>query len=325
MKKNMKNALTLFIALLLTANSFGQARKPTIMVVPSERFCIANGYSMTYDNQGTQTVLPDYRKALQGDADLRMAISKMSGIMSDREFPLKDLEQEMRNLASESAETAMLTGADGGSVVESPIDILKRTAKADIILDLDFSVVKQGPKNSIMFTLNGLDAYTSKNIASSAGEGKPSTSASVELLLEEAVLSHMDEFCGRLMSYFDDMFANGREVKIMVKLFDGADVNLNEEFSYNGNTDELGTLIEDWISDNTVNGRYGLSDATENFQRYEQVRIPMFYERNGKQRAMDTRTYVNNLKRFLSEAPFNLESKVYMRGLGEAWLVIGEK
>lgn len=321
----MKNALTLFIALLLTANSFGQARKPTIMVVPSERFCIANGYSVTYDNQGTQTVLPDYRKALQGDADLRMAISKMSGIMSDREFPLKDLEQEMRNLASESAETAMLTGADGGSVVESPIDILKRTAKADIILDLDFSVVKQGPKNSIMFTLNGLDAYTSKNIASSAGEGKPSTSASVELLLEEAVLSHMDEFCGRLMSYFDDMFANGREVKIMVKLFDGADVNLNEEFSYNGNTDELGTLIEDWISDNTVNGRYGLSDATENFQRYEQVRIPMFYERNGKQRAMDTRTYVNNLKKFLSEAPFNLESKVYMRGLGEAWLVIGEK
>lgn len=321
----MKNALTLFIALFLVTISFGQAKKPTIMVVPSERFCIANGYSMTFDNQGTQTVLPDYRKALQSDADLRMAISKMSGIMSDREFPLKDLEQEMRNLASESAETAMLTGADGGSVVESPIDILKRTAKADIILDLDFSVVKQGPKNSIMFTLNGLDAYTSKNIASSAGEGKPSTSASVELLLEEAVLSHMDEFCGRLMSYFDDMFANGREVKIMVKLFDGADVNLNEEFSYNGNTDELGTLIEDWISDNTVNGRYGLSDATENFQRYEQVRIPMFYERNGKQRAMDTRTYVNNLKKFLSEAPFNLESKVYMRGLGEAWLVIGEK
>lgn len=321
----MKRFLTLSIALFLVTISFGQAKKPTIMVVPSERFCIANGYSMTFDNQGTQTVLPDYRKALQNDADLRMAISKMSGIMSDREFPLKDLEQEMRNLASESAETAMLTGADGGSVVESPIDILKRTAKADIILDLDFSVVKQGPKSSIMFTINGLDAYTSKNIASSAGEGKPSTSASVELLLEEAVLSHMDEFCGRLMSYFDDMFANGREVKIMVKLFDGADVNLNEEFSYNGNTDELGTLIEDWISDNTVNGRYGLSDASENFQRYEQVRIPMFYERNGKQRAMDTRTYVNNLKKFLSEAPFNLESKVYMRGLGEAWLVIGEK
>ncbi len=309
---------------MLTASVFGQAKKPTIMVVPSDRYCIANGYSMTFDNQGTQTVLPDYKKALQNDSDLRLAISKMSGIMSDREFPLKDLEQELRNIANESAESSLIMGSAGGSVVESPIDVLKRTAKADIIMDLDFSVERQGPKKHIKFILNGLDAYTSKNIASSSGAGEPSSAASVDLLVEEAVLSHMDEFCGRLQAHFDDMFNNGREVKIMVKLF-GADVNLNDEYDYNGTTDELNIFIEDWMADNTVNGRFSISDATENFQRYEQVRIPMFYERNGRQRAMDTRTFVNNLKKFLSEAPFNLESKVYMRGLGEAWLIIGEK
>ena len=310
---------------MLTASVFGQAKKPTIMVVPSERYCIANGYSMTFDNQGTQTVLPDYKKALQNDSDLRLAISKMSGIMSDREFPLKDLEQELRNIANESAESSLIMGSAGGSIVESPIDVLKRTAKADIIMDLDFTVERQGPKKHIKFILNGLDAYTSKNIASSSGAGEPSSAASVDLLVEEAVLSHMDEFCGRLQAHFDDMFNNGREVKIMVKLFDGADVNLNDEYDYNGTTDELNIFIEDWMADNTVNGRFSISDATENFQRYEQVRIPMFYERNGRQRAMDTRTFVNNLKKFLSEAPFNLESKVYMRGLGEAWLIIGEK
>lgn len=321
----MKKLLIFSAAIMLTASVFGQAKKPTIMVVPSERYCIANGYSMTFDNQGTQTVLPDYKKALQNDSDLRLAISKMSGIMSDREFPLKDLEQELRNIANESAESSLIMGSAGGSVVESPIDVLKRTAKADIIMDLDFSVERQGPKKHIKFILNGLDAYTSKNIASSSGAGEPSSAASVDLLVEEAVLSHMDEFCGRLQAHFDDMFNNGREVKIMVKLFDGADVNLNDEYDYNGTTDELNIFIEDWMADNTVNGRFSISDATENFQRYEQVRIPMFYERNGRQRAMDTRTFVNNLKKFLSEAPFNLESKVYMRGLGEAWLIIGEK
>ncbi|MBO7477053.1 MAG: hypothetical protein J6U04_03875 [Salinivirgaceae bacterium] len=321
----MKKLLIFSAAMMLTASVFGQAKKPTIMVVPSDRYCIANGYSMTFDNQGTQTVLPDYKKALQNDSDLRLAISKMSGIMSDREFPLKDLEQELRNIANESAESSLIMGSAGGSVVESPIDVLKRTAKADIIMDLDFTVERQGPKKHIKFILNGLDAYTSKNIASSSGAGEPSTAASVDLLVEEAVLSHMDEFCGRLQAHFDDMFNNGREVKIMVKLFDGADVNLNDEFDYNGTTDELNIFIEDWMADNTVNGRFSISDATENFQRYEQVRIPMFYERNGRQRAMDTRTFVNNLKKFLSEAPFNLESKVYMRGLGEAWLIIGEK
>lgn len=321
----MRKMLMFSVALMLAASAFGQAKKPTIMVVPSDRYCITKGYSTKINNQGTETELPDYKKALQNDAELRMAISKMSGIMADREFPLKDLEQELRNIANESAESAMLTGSGGSSVSESPIDVLKRTAKADIIMDLDFSVVKQGPKNSIMYTLNGLDAYTSKNIASSTGVGSPSTSASVELLIEEAVLSHMDEFCGRLQAHFDDMFNNGREVKIMVKVFDGSDVNLSDEYDYNGETDELSIFIEDWMADNTVSGRFSLSDATENFQRYEQVRIPMFYERNGRQRAMDTRTFVNNLKKFLAEAPFNLESKVYMRGLGEAWVIIGEK
>jgi hypothetical protein len=317
----MKRILILSAALVLAVSSvMGQAKKPTIMVVPSDRYCISKGYMTTFDNQD----MPDYKKALQNDADLRMAISKISGMMADREFPLKDLEQELRNISNESAESAMITGSGGSSVAESPVDVLKRTAKADIIMDLDFSVVKQGPRNSIMYTLNGLDAYTSKNIASSTGVGSPSSAASVELLIEEAVLSHMDEFTGRLQAHFDDMFNNGREVKIMVKVFDGSDVNLSDEVDYNGETDELGIFIEDWMADNTVSGRFSLSDGTENFQRYEQVRIPMFYERNGRQRAMDTRTFVNNLKKFVSES-FNLESKVYMRGLGEAWLIIGEK
>lgn len=317
----MKKIVLFSAALVLAVSSvMGQAKKPTIMVVPSDRYCISKGYMTKFDNQD----IPDYKKALQNDADLRMAISKISGIMADREFPLKDLEQELRNISNESAESAMITGASGSSVAESPVDVLKRTAKADIIMDLDFSVVKQGPRNSIMYTLNGLDAYTSKNIASSTGVGSPSSAASVELLIEEAVLSHMDEFTGRLQAHFDDMFNNGREVKIMVKVFDGSEVNLSDEVNYNGETDELGIFIEDWMADNTVNGRFSLSDGTENFQRYEQVRIPMYYERNGRQRAMDTRTFVNNLKKFVAES-FNLESKVYMRGLGEAWLIIGEK
>jgi hypothetical protein len=316
--------LFLSIALFATA-SFGQAKKPTIMVVPSDRYCIEKGYSMTFDNQGTQVTLPDYKKAFQNDADLRLVISKMSGIMADRGFPLKDLEQELKGLAQEAAESSMLTGKSGGAIVESPIDQLKRTAKADIIMDLDFRIERQGPKKYIVFTLNGLDAYTNKNIASVSGAGSPSSAASPELLLEEAVVNHMDEFNGRLMNFFTDMFTNGREVKIMVKLFDGAGIDLTETFAYNGGDEELGMIIEDWIAANTVNKRYSLADGTENFQKYEQVRIPMFYTRNGQERAMDTRLFVNDLKKMLAGAPYNLDSKVYLRGLGEAWLIIGEK
>lgn len=321
----MKKFLSIAIICVLAFSSFGQAKKPTIMVVPSDVYCITRGYSMTFDNQGTQVTLPDYKKAFQNDSELRMVISKMSGIMADRGFPLKDLEQELKNLASEAAETNMMASSSSGSgITESPVDALKRTAKADIIMDLDFNIKQQGPKKYITFTLNGLDAYTSKNVASAAGAGQPSSAATPEILLEEAVLSHMDGFNGRLMTHFTDMFANGREVKVMIKTFANAGISLEDEYTIAGTTDMLSILIEDWFATNTVSGRFSLSDGTQNFMRMEQVRIPMMYTRNNQERAMDTRTWVNNLSKYLRDN-VQIESKVYMRGLGEAWLIVGEK
>lgn len=315
----MKNLFTLIAILFVTTSLLGQAKKPTIMVVPSDQYCISRGYSMEFDNMGTKVTLPDYKAALQNDPDLKLVISKMSGIMSDRGFPLKDLEQELKNLATQGAELAMLSSKTSGSgVAESPIDALKRTAKSDIIMDLSFEKKTQGPRNYITFILNGLDAYTSKNIASAAGTGQPSSAAQVELLLEEAVLAYMDEFNGRLMSFFEDAFANGREIKVRIQMFDGVGFDLEEE--YDG--DELSEKIEDWFADNTVQGRFSLQDATENFMQFEQVRIPMM---NEKGRAVDARNWLRDLQKYLKDEPFIIESKLYMRGLGEAWLILGEK
>ncbi|MDA3891988.1 MAG: DUF6175 family protein [Salinivirgaceae bacterium] len=321
----MKKILSFTIICAFALSSFGQAKKPTIMVVPSDRLCISKDYKLTFDNQGTEVVLPDYKKALQTDADLRLVISKLSGMMADRGFPLKDLEQEMKNLTAEAAEASMMTSKEGSGISESPIDALKRVAKADIIMDLDFQIKQQGPKKYIVFTLNGLDAYTSKNVASASGSGNPSSAATPEILLEEAVLSYMDEFNGRLMTHFEDMFANGREVKIMIKVFDGWGEDLEKDYDFEGEYDMLSIHIEDWMASNTVEGRFSLSDGTENQMRFEQVRIPMMYERKGQMRAMDTRRFVNNLKKFLRHEPFMIDCKVYMRGLGEAWLIVGEK
>jgi hypothetical protein len=311
------------IAILLTGISlFGQAKKPIIMVVPSDQYCISKGYSMTFTNQGTTQTLPDYKKAMQTDPDLRMVITKMGQIMADRGFPLKDLEAEMKNLEKEAAEMSMMTSSSSGSdMAESPIDILKRTAKADIILDLSFEVKRQGPNRFITFNLRGLDAYTAKQVSGAAGTGAPSSSAPAELLLEEAVLSHMDGFNAGLMSHFTDMFEKGREVKVMVRVWSNWGENLETEF----NDKELSQIIEDWMFDNTVQGRFNLSDATQNFMRFEQVRIPMMkLDDKGRERAVDTRAFVTELRNELRKK-YQIESKVYLRGLGEAWLILGEK
>lgn len=318
----MKRFLFTIAILFVSIAMFGQAKKPTIMVVPSDQFCISKNYSMTFQNQGSTQTLPDYKKALQNDPDLRMVITKLGQIMADRGFPLKDLEAEMKSLEREAAEASMLTSTSSGSdMAESPIDVLKRTAKADIILDLSFEIKRQGPNRYITFNLKGLDAYTSKQVSGATGAGQPSSSATPELLLEEAVLSHMDGFNAGLMTHFTDMFTNGREVKVMVRVWSNWGETLETEFG----DKELSQIIEDWMFDNTVQGRFSLSDGTQNFMKFEQVRIPMMKtDEKGRERAVDTRTFLNELRSELRKT-HQIESKVYLRGLGEAWLILGEK
>lgn len=319
----------LLLTLLLGGASLflmAQAKKPIIMVVPSDNFCVAHGYTMTVNANGKDQVLPDYKKAMQGSDEMRMVIIKMGAIMADRGFPLKDLEQTLKSIDTQSAELSMLTSkSSGAAIAETPIDVLKRTAKADIIMDIDFNVKRQGPTNYITFSLKGLDAYTNKQVAAAAGTGKPSSAANVDLLLEEAVLSYMDAFNGQLTSFFSDMFTNGREVSLTIRVWDNAGVDLEKDFDVKGTTDQLSFHIENWLTENTVNSRFSTIDATETMMRFEQVRIPMMFTLNGREVAMDTRRYISNLSKYLAGEPFNLDNKIYQRGLGEAWLIIGEK
>ena len=161
----MKNYNRLFIVFILLASSmalFAQAKKPSIMVVPSDNWCKTNGYMESYDNQGKTVLAPDYKAAMQGSSDLLLAISKINELMTDRGFPLKNLESCLKSLESQSAEDAMLSSKSGAEIMETPIDKLKKVAKVDIIMQLTWTVNHNGPKRSVTFNLQGLDAYTDK-------------------------------------------------------------------------------------------------------------------------------------------------------------------
>lgn len=316
----MKKTLLIFCSLflLLATTGFGQAKKPTIMVVPSDVWCSKNGYMMEFDNQGTKVKIPDYKKAFQENSDLLLVISKINGLMADRGFPLKNMESAIKTLESESAENSMLSSKSGAGVTESPVDKLKKVAKSDIIMQLTWTINTTGPKKSVTFNLQGLDAYTDKQVATATGTGAPSFSAELPVLLEEAVLAHLDNFNASLQAHFDDMFANGREIIVRIKKFDSWDGDLEKD--YGGK--ELKDVIEDWMKTNTVKGRFSTTDATENMMLFEQVRIPLF-DANGN--ATDARGFVKGLSKYLNAPPYSITNKLMMKGLGQAVIVLGEK
>jgi hypothetical protein len=317
MKTLQKLLLSITLVAVLSSAALAQAKKPTLMVVPSDNWCITNGFFTEFDNMGTKMKVPDYRRALQENADLLLVMAKINELMTERGFPLKNLESSLKSLQDQAAEDAMRTSKSGASVAQSPIDKLRAVAKADIWIQMTWKLNATGPKKSVTFILQGLDAYSDKQVAGASGTGQPSFSAELPVLLEEAILAHLDNFNAQLQTHFEDMFANGREIKLQVRRWDSFSGDLESE--YEG--EELNVHIENWVNDNTVQNRFSLADASENQMVFEQVRIPLYDANN---RAVDARGWARGLQKVLKDK-YQIEAKLDMKGLGQAVLFLGEK
>lgn len=288
-------------------------KKPTLMVVPSDAWCFERGYYTEYDNMGTMERIPDYKKALSSDMEMALVITKMGELMADAGFPLKDLAATMKSLESDAVEMQHMAVADGG-IAESSLDKLRATAKADIWMSVGYIYNKGNMNSSVTFILQGLDAYTNKQVAGASGEGSASGFAPANLLLLSSVVSHMPAFQNQLNMHFADLEKNGREVTLNCMVTNFSSVNFDSDMG----DDILSFIIEDWLAANTQGGRFNTVDATENVLKFDQVRIPMVGE-NG--RAVDTRRWAYNLTREL-KSKYKVSSTVGMKGLGGAYIIV---
>lgn len=316
----MKRLALIISFVVVAVVAFAQAKKPTIMVVPSDVWCNQNGYVDQVDNQGTALIVPNYVQAFQNDMELKLVIAKINDLMAERGFPLKDLESTIKSINQSVAEDNMLVSkSTGAELQESAYDKIRRTAKADIIIELTWDIQTQGPKNTLSFILEGKDSYTNKSIGSASGVSQPSFSAATPVLLEEAVLAHIDNFNNRLQSHFDDLLENGREISVEIKVFEN-DLGIDLESEFDGM--ELIEVIDNWLADNTVSGRYSFLDGTENYAVFEQVRIPLY---DIRERAMDANRFARELSKVLKSEPYNVPVKLVNKGLGKAILILGGK
>lgn len=95
MKKTFINIIFLCV---FTLTGFCQAKKPTIMVVPSDVWCYQNGFVKEYDDMGSKSTISDYKAALLKNPDLTLAISKIGEMMSERGFNLKVLADCLKSI-----------------------------------------------------------------------------------------------------------------------------------------------------------------------------------------------------------------------------------
>jgi len=125
--KFWKSCFFIMIA-LASFPAFAQAKKPTIMILPSDNWCEQRFFMTSFDNQGTIQKVPNYKQAFQEDTELNQVISQIGSLMIDRGFPLKDAEQELKALEAREAEMNMTSSkSSGSSVSESPLDKLQNT------------------------------------------------------------------------------------------------------------------------------------------------------------------------------------------------------
>ncbi len=294
-------------------------KKPTLMIVPSDKWCINHGYSKDFVTLDGETIkVPNYEAAFLGDNDLPGVISNIGQRMTSLNYSLKDCQQELKSLKTKEAEDNVTkSSTSGAELKETPLDILKRKTKSDVIVQIGWIERNEGDKKSIEFTVEAFDSYTNKRIATSTAISDPSNEIVPRIIATE-MEKHINEFDKQLIKWYVDMSKVGREITMRIKIWDNSPVNLETE---DENGDEFIDVIQKWMKQNTVNGAFNLSDNTETTAQFEQIRVPLLDDQGD---GVDARAFATALRKHL-KSKYDVTSKVMVRGLGEANLVIGEK
>ena len=301
--------------------------KPVIMVVPADVYCTEMDFVQKWkDENGKEQTISDYNIFGREDSrDLRLVISSLNDIFASRGFETISLEFLLKSLNSENDENAFI-GEDyglAGTVKESPLDRIKRASNVDFIVDLDFALYEIDDYRYVAFNMRAVDPCSNAvEIAHAYGDGRPSRVSTVNTLLEEAVINYVDDFCDAIQRQYKKMETDGHRVTVKIKKTDNSDYDFQRsKFLYDGKMEKLYDIIYYWLQDNTIDNN-PTRNITPNVLTFNQVMIPMItVNKKGAVRRLDSNEYVTQLQEFLLDN-YNIESTIYMRGPGEAWLII---
>lgn len=231
----------IIIALLTSANVFSQV-KPKVMVFPSNRLLKNMGFLEIVDDMGERVQIPNYHDALLDD-DLADCIAKINEMFAKRDFRLEDLNQRLQDIQGKKG----------------------KRVEYDIRVELSYTMSKQGPRDILQFTLEAFDAYSGESFSTTSGESKPAIGASKVSLLQEAVVDRFDYFADGMQQYFETVQETGRYSRLTIEAADGVEL-----------PDNLEIIVNKWLKQNCVNGKFHLDVWDETTLSYSNAKMPLF-------------------------------------------------
>lgn len=313
----MKRCILICMTILAIASGYAQKAMtpPHVMVVPDLIYCKSHGYTQQFDNNGITETVPDYEKAISEDPSLHAVLTQVAQLITDcnSDIVIVDIIEAINNTKAD----ASMAAANAGDESESVDEAIIRNSEADIIIKVQFDLVKNGPEYRVSYVLNGTDAYTNRNFAPVSGMGKGSTSANPVVLLREAVFENMAAFTNKLTDYYLSMLTKGRMVAFEIKTTSTSTVNMNSKVGEY----TLREQIEDFLYDNSVDGN-GLErvQSGNTFLRYQGVYIPLTATIRGRQRKQGAKDVAQKLVNYLEQNNVIAEYKI--RGLGKVNIYI---
>jgi len=283
---------------------------PHILIVPDYIYCKNHGFVKQFDNMGVMEEIPDYERALVEDATLHSALTQIAQLITDRnsDIVIKDL-YECINLAKTDA---AFSAANGGDVSESIEEAIIRNSNSDIIIKVNFDLLKTGPKYAVSYTIRGTDAYTGRTFAPLEGVGPESTSSNPVLLLREAIYGFMDSYLNKMLRFYESMVRQGRMIAFDIKITNSSSHRMSSRFG----EIMLSEFIDDFLYDNSVDGG-GLEQMKggDTFMQYQGIYIPLTATVRGRERRQGAKDVAQRLVNHLSE--INVQADYKVVGLGK--------
>ena len=296
-----------------------EAAEPRLMVLPDRNWCVKNHFCQIIEKQGKTRYIEQYEKALAENSELKNVIIQINGLFVNLGFPLESAEDNISgNDEEEDEEEFMESEESGAGITKTSYDILMNKFKPDITIKLGWEVNEMGFNQSITYRLEAVDSYSNKSVASVIGTGPVmKCNVPISVMLEQSVNDKMPAFTEQIRSYFNTLQSEGREISLRVKIWENAGFSLSTEFGGK----ELGDIIKEWLSDNTINHKFTRVNATPNMVRYRQIRIPL---KNSIGEEYDATEFVQNLRDYLSSR-YGIKSANRTSGLGSGVIVLGSK